>query len=155
MQLGQVEDAFRDLSQTDDIHPRDFVDLHVVSWFLATCPDPRLRRPERAIQLAEETIRLRPNTASVWMMLGVARYRAGDLEGALAALTKSTQLRSRFLMDTAGWFFLAMVHQQLGHEKEARSSYDRAVRQMGQESPNDEELQRFQHEAAELLNLQV
>ena len=42
MQLGQEEDALRDLSRTDEIHPRDFVDLHVVGWFLATCQDPRL-----------------------------------------------------------------------------------------------------------------
>jgi serine/threonine protein kinase/Flp pilus assembly protein TadD len=154
VQGGQVEDALRDLSRTDEIHPRDFIDLHVVSWFLATCPDPRLRRPDRALELAEEAMKLRPKTGFVWVALGVAQYRVGNLDAALAALERTAQLQSRFLIDTAGWFFLAMVHEKLGHDKEARSAYDHAVRQMEQACPNEEELRRFQKEAAELLGIE-
>lgn len=153
MRLGQVEGALRDLSRTDEINPRDFIDLHVVGWFLATCPEPRLRRPDRAVRWAKQAVRLRPNTGFVWVTLGVAQYRAGNLEAALADLERATQVRSRFLLDTAGWFFLAMVRQELGHEREARAAYDKAVRQMDQEYPNDEELGRFHGEATRVLGL--
>jgi hypothetical protein len=56
--------------------------------------------------------------------------------------------------DSFDWFFLAMAHQKLGHEKEARQWYDRSVRWMGQNAPRHEELLLFRAEAAELLQIQ-
>jgi tetratricopeptide (TPR) repeat protein len=151
MRLGQEEDALRDINRTDEVFYRDFVDLHVVSWFLATCPDSRLRRPKRAVQLAEEGVRLRPKTGFVLLTLGVAQYRAGDLEGALVTLERSTGLPSRFILDPAAWFSLAMVQHRLGSEEQARKSYDEAVRRMESGYSHDEEIRGFQREAAQLL----
>jgi hypothetical protein len=55
--------------------------------------------------------------------------------------------------DSFDWFFLAMVELKLGRPAEARQWYDRAVESFHQSKPYDEELYRFQVEAAEQLGL--
>jgi len=50
-------------------------------------------------------------------------------------------------------FVLAMAHWQLGHKKEARQWYDKAVQWMDMNKPQDEELRRFRAEAALLLGI--
>ena len=57
------------------------------------------------------------------------------------------------------WFFLAMAHQQLGNKDEARKWYDQAVKWMEKPreknaGPSEDELRRFQVEAAEVLGVQ-
>ena len=55
------------------------------AWCLATHPDPKVRKPARAVELAKEAIGLKP-FATYWNTLGAARYRAGDFQGAVEAL---------------------------------------------------------------------
>jgi tetratricopeptide (TPR) repeat protein len=77
--------------------------------------------------------------------------RAGDWKPAIATLEKSTELRDGG--DASDWFFLAMAHWQLGHKDEARTWYDKAIEWMDKNQPQNEELQRFRAEAAELLGV--
>jgi hypothetical protein len=49
-------------------------------------------------------------------------------------------------------FFLAMAHWRVGRKDEARSWYEKGVQWMGRAEPNNDELQRLQAEAAELLD---
>ena len=84
-----------------------------------------------------------------WNTLGVARYRAGDFNAAVEALTKSMELHAGG--DGFDWFFLAMAHWQHGDKEQARKWYGQAIEWMDKNQPNDEELRRFRTEAADLL----
>jgi tetratricopeptide (TPR) repeat protein len=94
---------------------------------------------------------LQPEEGNYWNTLGAAHYRAGEWEAAKAALTQSMSLRRNG--DSFDWFFLAMVELKLGRPAEARLWYDKAVESFHQSLPGNEELYRFQVEAALLLGL--
>jgi serine/threonine protein kinase/Flp pilus assembly protein TadD len=120
-----------------------------VAWFLATTSEPPTQNSEYAVQLAKKAVGLAPQNGPFWTTLGGAYYRAGQWQGAVAALKKAMQLRSGG--DSADWFFLAMAQQQLGDAEEARHWYDQAVQWMDKNKPRDEELHRFCAEAAARL----
>jgi len=46
-----------------------------------------------------------------------------------------------------------LTHWQLGNKEEARQWYDKAAQWMEEKKPDDEELRRFQQEAATLLGI--
>jgi tetratricopeptide (TPR) repeat protein len=122
-----------------------------LAWALATCPEAKLRDPQRAVALARKAVELQPEAGFMWNTLGVARYRAGDWKAAAAALERSMELRNGG--DGNDWFFLAMARWQLGEMDRAREWYGRAVQWMDKNQPNDEELRRFRAEARDLLGL--
>ncbi len=133
---------------------------YVLAWILITRPDVERRDVGRAIELALKDTERKPNGGPGWHVLGVARYRAGDWQGAIAALEKANQL-----FDGGGpyeWFFQAMAHWQLGDRQKAREWYDRSARWMKNNQKRlegkpltKEELQRFQAEAAKLLGIEA
>ena len=121
-----------------------------LAWILVTAPDRKLHNPAEAVRLAEKATKLAPTFANNWNTLGLARYRAGDYRGAIAALEKSEELGkgSEFGFNAV---FLAMAHSQLGERDRAHHLYDEAVRWMDKNKPDDDELRRFRTEAAEVL----
>jgi Flp pilus assembly protein TadD len=123
-----------------------------LAWLLATCPDPKVRDPCRAVLLAKKAVELAQMEGSFWGVLGVAHYRAGDWKAAIQALKKSMDLRKGGA--SFDWFFLAMAHWQLGERDQARRWYDRAVQWMDKDQPKNEELRSFRSEAAELLGME-
>jgi serine/threonine protein kinase/Tfp pilus assembly protein PilF len=122
-----------------------------IAWILATSPDARFRDPRLAVELGRRAVKLAPNAWAYWNTLGAALYRAGDCDGAIAALEKSMSLREGG--DNYDWFFLAMACCRLGRRDEARMWYDRAVQWMEKHDPKHDELHRFRAEAAALLGL--
>jgi len=48
-------------------------------------------RPGRALELLEEADKRDPNNAEILYLTGVARFRSGDAEGALAPLVRAVQ----------------------------------------------------------------
>ena len=149
--LGQTEAALDDLHAGLKAAESQPETKSIAAWFLATCPDSRLRDADRAVELASDTVKLSPKQGSYWDTLGVAQYRAGNWRAAVEALQKSGELEC----DRAGatWFFRAMAHWQLGEKEEARRWYDKAVKWTDQNKPEDEQLRRFRAEAAELLGI--
>jgi serine/threonine protein kinase/tetratricopeptide (TPR) repeat protein len=138
-----------------DVAPNRASTLNNLAWLLTTCPDPQLRDPARALDLARKATELAPQYGYLWNTRGVAHYRVGDWEGACAALEKSVTLYARHSeharLESFSTFFLALAHARLGHAAEARRWYDRAVRWMDQYQPEDQELRRFRAEAEELV----
>src|SRR5262249_43315422 len=118
---------------------------------LATSPDPRVRNPEKALELAQQLIQLSANNGAHWHTLGVAHYRVGDWKAAIGALEKSLELRKGG--DGYDWFVLALAHGQLGQNDEARRWYDKAAQWMDQRALKEPTLQRFRAEAAALLQI--
>jgi len=92
---------------------------------LANHPDSAKREPERAVELASKATDSHPRDAELWNTRGVAEYRAGHWKEAIAALTKSMDLRSDG--DAYDWYFLAMAHQMTGNPDEARRRFEQAT----------------------------
>jgi serine/threonine protein kinase/tetratricopeptide (TPR) repeat protein len=147
--------AEADYSAILNREPNQYGSLNNLAWFLATCPDPRLRDPRRAVELARKATTLQPQRPVGWNTLGIAQYRAGDWEAARRTLTKSIELYASrsppATLESFNTFFLAMAHWQLGERERARQWYDRAVRWMEKYQAHDEELLRIRAEAAALI----
>ena len=122
-----------------------------LAWLLATCPNTELRDPPEALRLARRAVEVEPQQGNFWNTLGVAFYRAGELDDAKKALEKSLELRNAG--DSFDWFFLALVDRKKGEDEQAREWYDKAVVWYQSNRPNDQELFQFNVEAAGALGL--
>src|SRR5262249_21906030 len=83
--------------------------------------------------------------------LGVAQYRAGNLDAAAAAFEQSMNLTDGG--DGCDWAFLAMIAWRQDHRDRARDWYAKVERYVAKHQPQDEYLARVQAEAAALLGL--
>jgi WD40 repeat protein/serine/threonine protein kinase len=122
------------------------------AWRLATSPDPKLRDPTRAVELARKAVELAPKSGMYWNTLGTALYRAGDWSGAIEALHRSNKLDAK---ESLGFnaYFLAMAHKRLGEAGRARLWFDIAGIEHRRSAPADAELRQFRAEATQLLGL--
>jgi uncharacterized protein HemY len=128
--------------------------LSEFACLLANAPDPKVRDPERAVELAEKAVAGDPRNASFRASLGTARYRAGSWEKAIADLELAANARKPSDPAKANdWFFLAMAHWQLGETGKARSWYDKAIGWIDKNAPQSEDLKRFRAEAQGLLGI--
>jgi Flp pilus assembly protein TadD len=126
--------------------------LNQRAWALATNAEPVQRDPEQAVALAEKAVAELPKDPDCWNTLGVARYRAGDFEGAVAALQKFRELRTND-QEWGNPFFLAMAHSQLGEKDKAHQWYERGIKWMDAKAATSDSLKRFRAEADELLGV--
>ena len=133
-------------------HPDTLNSMNNLAWCLVTYPGPTLRDASRAVELAEKSVQLKPEDGDYWSTLGLAHYRAGQFEEAVAALEKSLASRDG---ENNGFdtFFLAMANWELGHKEKARTCYDKAVIWMEKNKPPNQELLRFRAEAEQLLGV--
>ena len=125
--------------------------LDALARLLATHPDPRARDPRRAVELARKAVEGEPTNPSYWVTLGMARYRAGAVPEALAALGRARQIRPS--SDPAEGFFRAMIHQHLGNPDKARQEFDDAVRVMEAHEETRALHRRLRSEAAAALGI--
>jgi WD40 repeat protein len=126
---------------------------HQLARQLSVPADAHLRDPAQALTLAQEAVRLAPEMGDYWSTLGMAQYRAGKWQDAVASLHKALELREGVV--SSDWFFLAMAHEKLGKKTEARSWYDKAVQWMEKNAPKYEELIRFRAESVAVLGIEV
>jgi serine/threonine protein kinase/TPR repeat protein len=122
-----------------------------LAWQLATDANEHLRDPQSAVELAQKAVALAPQDGAIWKTLGVAQYRAGNLQAAIKALRQSIELRKGG--DAIDCFFIAMAEQKSARPDEARKWYDKALEWMKAKAPRNKELIRFRAEAAETLGL--
>jgi serine/threonine protein kinase/WD40 repeat protein len=125
------------------------------AWRLATCVELKSRDARRAVDLANEAVKLAPQEGNYCTTLGVALYRAGQWEESIQALEKSMQLQGG-QAESFNTFFLAMAYWQRNEQQQARKWYDQAAAWMeknkaGLPKEHAEELRRFRAEAAALL----
>jgi WD40 repeat protein/serine/threonine protein kinase/Tfp pilus assembly protein PilF len=147
---GRSQEAEESYRQVLEFTPDNPLVQNNLAWHLATCPDPKFRDVDRALELAKKAVELAPQSCENWNTLGVAQYRAGQWMDAIESLEKSEQLRpGEYFSFNA--FFLGLAHWQLDEKDEARKWYDQAVEWMEKNKPNDPELVRFRAEAEELV----
>jgi tetratricopeptide (TPR) repeat protein/serine/threonine protein kinase len=148
---GKLDEAVAAYRKAIELDPKLAEGHNSLAWYLATRSDADLRDPGQAVDLAKNAVELDPQNSGYLNTLGVARYRAGDWIGAIAALKKSMELGKGG--NSVDWFFLAMAYGRLGEKGKAREWYDRAVQWMDKNAPTDDELRRFRAEAAKLLGV--
>jgi serine/threonine protein kinase/Flp pilus assembly protein TadD len=151
-QLGRLGEAIAEYQKAIDCKPDSAWACNHLAWILATAPDDKLRDPRQAASLAKKAVELDRKSGPAWITLGLARYRIGEWNAAIAALEQSAKLRGR---DSFDWFFLAMAREQLGEHEEARRLYEQAVTWMVKNKPVDEELRRFEAEARAILEVRA
>jgi serine/threonine-protein kinase len=152
---GRWEESIAAYEQAVRLKPDYAQALGFLAKVLANCPEVKYRNPPRAVEAAKKAVELDRQSSWKWQSLGWAQYRAGDWEASIEALEKSIALQtSPKGGDPWQWFFLAMAHWQLGNQAEARKWYDQAAQWMEKHAPNNDELRRFQAEAAALLKIE-
>jgi tetratricopeptide (TPR) repeat protein/tRNA A-37 threonylcarbamoyl transferase component Bud32 len=156
--LAHFEKARTDYETFVKRAPTDDEGHNELAWLLATCPDAKVRDPNRAVELAKIAVQLAPTDGVCWKTLGVAHYRAGDAKAAVAALDKSVALNKG--SDAVGRLFLAMSHRKLGNPDEGRKVYAQAVQWLDENKQAldkdhwlAEDLRRFRAEAEDVLEL--
>jgi tetratricopeptide (TPR) repeat protein len=125
-------------------NPRGYVAL---VFAMVAAPTREPHDPSLTIQLATVAVELGQRDWASWNALGMARYRAGQWQVAVDALEKSIELQHA---DASQYYFLAMAHWQLGHQREARSLYKKAISWMKLNQPNDPTVGQLGAEAARL-----
>jgi serine/threonine protein kinase/uncharacterized protein HemY len=160
---GLYEEAIAAFEQAIKLKPDRITGAYAeLSMIHSNCPDARLRNPRRAAELAEKAVELEPQASNYWTALGIARYRESQWQEARIAFDKSLQLGTNSMggglrwADAIDWFFLAMCHQQMGQQEQARQCYERAVQGMEKAQTwqsEFEQVRRFQAEAEELLKI--
>ena len=124
--------------------------LNNAAWFFATGEFVGRRDPEAAVGYAERAVALEPEEFNNWNTLGVARYYAGDMDGAVEALLESMRLAQGGAV--YDWLFLAMAYHELGDDRSADFWYERSTRWMDENAGDyDVEFDLFRDEATELL----
>lgn len=120
-----------------------------LAWFLATCADPARRDPASAEALAIRARDQAQENARYWNALGVALYRAGKHDAAVAALLTAAAHRTH--AHGLDWFFLAAAYAKQGEKQAAREANERAVQWMEKDRPGNVELRAIHEEVAPVL----
>jgi tetratricopeptide (TPR) repeat protein len=116
------------------------------AWFLAHCPDGRVRDTKAAVTQARRATELQPDAGDFWFTLTVVQYRNGDWHESLASLEKLKAREGG--LDGSGWLVSAMDLYQLKRREEARAAFRKAVEWIDERrrQAEDNPLLRFQFE---------
>ena len=123
---GEYEEALELMRVATRVPESGYGFLSIFAWSLSTCPEPSLRQPEEAIELAERACAHRPDHHRPTEALGAALYRAGRHEDAVGVLEWAHELHGRPCAPAD--YFLAMALFRLGDEVAARATLERALR---------------------------
>jgi serine/threonine protein kinase/WD40 repeat protein/tetratricopeptide (TPR) repeat protein len=129
-----------------------------LAWELATSPDPLLREPALAVELAEQATRLAPAEAAYWNTLGAAHFRLGAWLKAVKDLETAEKLAPG-KQENGTAFFLAMCHQRLDDPTMAKAYLERGARwfqehQATLTAAQRQELMRLRDETDRLMKAQ-
>jgi tetratricopeptide (TPR) repeat protein len=128
----------------------DFAQAHnALAWALAVFPDRPPREYDEAVEHARGAVALAPKEGGIHNTLGLAEYRCGRWDAAIAAAEQSMTLQQGG--SALDWFILAMAHARKGDKDEAIRWFDKAVVSTKKKAADDVELRQFWTEAANLL----
>ena len=116
-----------------------------LAWLLVNAPDPTNRDLAHAVRLAVKATESQPEYGTYWNTLGVAYYRTGDFNAAIAALNRAVSLAQGG--NAFDHVFLAMAHARLGDQEQSRHWLALATTGTEKDFPAHAELNRFCTEA--------
>jgi tetratricopeptide (TPR) repeat protein len=155
LQLQQhYRETARQLIPTDEViqagcmgTPNVFA-LHGFGWFFAHGPDVALRDPARAVALAEHTVQY-TGVVRGWLLLAMARYRAGQFAQARHALEQARRLHRGG--DAWDWLLLALLDAQDGKLVDAKEWQRKAMAWLKEHPTAEDGLLRLVREVEEKL----
>jgi hypothetical protein len=115
---------------------------------------PVLRDVSRHLALARRNVTYFPRDGRFRTTLGIAQYRAGEWDNAIATLTEADRLDEGRRIAPRG-FFLAMAHWQKGEKQEAVRWFHQSAAWMDEHRPGHPESGRPRDEAAQLIGIRV
>jgi tetratricopeptide (TPR) repeat protein len=120
--------------------------LNRFAWFLAHCPDERVRDAKAAVKHARRATELQPDVEDYWDTLAMVQYRNGDWRDSLASLERVKDKAGG--LSARGWFLTAMSLHHLKRREEARAAWRKGVEWIDerQRQAEDNALLRFQYE---------
>jgi serine/threonine-protein kinase len=118
----EAEAAFR---KSLAYSPDNSYTINSLAWNLVTAPGHEKRDPTEPLALARRAVQLAPKNPTNVNTLGVALYRAGLLDEAIATLRRSAILNGG--KDSSDWFFLAMACYRRGELNEAAGYFVRGI----------------------------
>lgn len=127
--------------------------LNAASWAIVVRRDAKADDYQRALRWADAACKLQPDDGNALNTLGVAQYRVGEFETALATLTRSLKLNTvDGVPQPTDLAFLAMTHHALGNAAEAKSLLDE-LRELAIQPKwkDDVDMQGFLREAEQLF----
>jgi len=98
--------------------------LRRFAWFLAHCPDEKVRDSKAAVRHAKRAAELQPDLGESWYTLAAVAYRNGDWRDSLVSLEKVKARENE--LDASGWLLSAMNLYQLERKAEARAAFRKA-----------------------------
>jgi tetratricopeptide (TPR) repeat protein len=130
--------------------PESAGDLNQAAWALVKFANPPEADSRRGLRLAEIACQLEPDNGAILNTLGVAQYRAGQYERALATLKRSNELSGD--QQPSDQAFLAMTQHRLNRAEAARATLQRLRAVMKEPAIADAgENQDFLHEAETVI----
>jgi WD40 repeat protein len=125
---------------------REETGFQQAAWQIVRQPGAAADRYRQALAWAETACSLRPDSGFCLTTRGVAQYRLGRYQDALATLTQADERNGGFFADRV--FFL-LVRHRLGQEEEARRLLQASRNELGNEPTlrRDEECGAILHEA--------
>jgi tetratricopeptide (TPR) repeat protein/serine/threonine protein kinase len=114
-------------------------DAYLTVWTFVVVPDST-ENWTPLVQLARKVSTAKRARLDRRFVIGAVFYRAGRLEDALRRLTEAEAALQKEKDSSAAvytWIFLAMAHQRLGHNEQAKKWLVRAVRDIDQSAAKD------------------
>jgi tetratricopeptide (TPR) repeat protein len=151
--LREHDRAAADYEKALELDPDRASTCRNLAWIYLVGPE-RLRRPERALALAQRAAHLLPDDYVIRNTLGLAYYRTGQWGAAVDTLQDAIAANSEGA-NAYDLFFLALRYSKLGQPDKARDHFARALRWIsaqGDLAPLAvDRLDSFRREAAEVL----
>jgi len=126
--IDEQEDRLRAGKDRDAAERRLAYRLDRFAWFLAHCPDGRVRDTRLAVKRAQRATELQPDVGDYWYTLAMVQYRNGDWRDSLASLEKVKLQAGGF--DAMDWLLAALNRHQLKQRDEARAALRKAAEWM-------------------------
>ncbi len=103
--------------------------LNVLAWDLVKWPGGSRGDHQRALQMAQAACAARPDSGGFLNTLGVAQYKLGQYDAALASLLRSEELFQTSIegSDPGNLALIAMIRHHLNEPEQARKALELAI----------------------------
>jgi tetratricopeptide (TPR) repeat protein/tRNA A-37 threonylcarbamoyl transferase component Bud32 len=94
-EFGRYQEALADYTKAVELGPESLAILNDTARAIVLYPGWETQAVAQAVNWAQQAVELRPESYQAWNTLGMAHYRAGNWQEAIAALDKSETLSPR------------------------------------------------------------
>ncbi len=122
MELGRAHEAIDHLNRSIELLPASEGLKNASAWQLEVYPNPF---GARALELAQQLVKMRPDRAAYWSRLGAGQVRCADYANGRTSIERA--MRASSGGDVDDWLFMAMASYHLGDKAKAQSWYEKAA----------------------------